>query len=208
MKSILLVDDHQILMDGIVELLEKTSNYHISGTTNTAKEALVFLKDNGDKTDVVITDIGLPDMKGNVLAGQIREEYPEIKIIALSMHEERHIIKDTIKAGVDGYVLKRSTHDDLVNAIEAVLSGENYVSPSITHMLMDDIRNPSIVELLSTREKEIILLITKEYTTKKIAEELFISEKTVEAHKTNIFRKTNTSTLVGLTKFAIEHQID
>jgi DNA-binding NarL/FixJ family response regulator len=207
MKCILLVDDHQILMDGILELLEKTGLYQVIGTANTAQQALDFLKVNSDSTDVVITDIGLPDMRGNILAAKIRSQYPELKIVALSMHEEQHIIKDTIKAGVDGYVLKRSTHDDLVIALEAVLKGENYVSPSITHMLMEDLRSPSVVELLSDREKEIIRLVTQEKTTKKIAEELFISEKTVEAHKTNIFRKTDTATLVGLTKFAIEHNL-
>ncbi|MFY0688724.1 MAG: response regulator transcription factor [Cyclobacteriaceae bacterium] len=208
MTSILLVDDHQILLDGINELISKSTDLKVFATADTGTKALDLMRLHGANIDLIITDISLPDMKGYELAEKIKVQNSEVKIIALSMHEERHIIKDSIKSGIAGYVLKKSTHDDLLQAIASVMNGVNYVSPSITHMMIEDIRNPSLVELLSDREKQIILLITKEYTTRKIAQELFISEKTVETHKTNIFRKTNTSTLVGLTKFAIEHQLD
>lgn len=207
MKNLLLVDDHQILLDGVVELLQKNEAYHIHATAPNATRALDILRRFPDEIDVLISDISLPDMNGIELMKQVRKQWPELKVIAMSMHEERHIINNTIKAGVHGYVLKKSTHKDLESALESVLAGESYVSPAVATMLMDSVRNPSPIESLSDREKEIIVLITQEHTTKKIAEKLFISEKTVEAHKTNIFRKTSTNTLVGLTKFAFEHQL-
>ena len=123
------------------------------------------------------------------------------------MIDEKDIVKDLIKAGVDGYVLKKSSREELVEALEKVNKNEKYVSPAVTHMLMEDIKYPSVISTLSDREIEIIKLITQEKTTSQIAEELSISAKTVEAHKSNIFRKTDTNSLVELTKFAIKHQL-
>ncbi len=205
--GVLLIDDHMILIDGVEELLERTEMYHVVAKAENGKSGLNHLESNTRDIDIIITDISLPDFKGPELVMVIKKKFPDKKIIALSMHEEKHIVKDMLKAGVDGYVLKKATHEELIGAIGNVLAGEAYVSPSVTRMLIDNVRNPSLVELLSDREKEIIALIADEYTSKKIAEKLFISEKTVEAHKTNIFRKTNTTTLVGLTKFAIHHQL-
>ncbi|MEP4533776.1 MAG: response regulator transcription factor [Cyclobacteriaceae bacterium] len=205
--KILAIDDHTILLDGVVELLKKSEKYEVLETAASAESGLEKLKILGDQVQVLITDISLPGIKGPELARAIKARFPSIKIIALSMHEEKHIINDMLRAGVDGYVLKKATHEELIGALDAVMIGESYVSPAITKMLIDNVRNPPLVDLLSDREKEIIRLIVQELTTKKIAEALFISEKTVEAHKTNIFRKTRTSTLVGLTKFAIKHQI-
>ena len=203
--KILVVDDHQILIDGIIELLTKHDEYSVIGMANEAKTALEFVKKYA--LDFVIADINLPGMKGTELIHEIKQYNPDIKTIALSMHEEKHIIKDALKAGADGYVLKRSTKDELLDAIKKITHGEVFVSAAVTKMMVDEIRNPSIENLLSEREREIIRLIVKEKTTRQIAEELFISEKTVETHKTNIFRKTSTSSAVGLTKFAISHNL-
>lgn len=204
--KILLVDDHQLMIEGVMELLQKNGNNQIIATANSAKRALDILQNA--KADLVITDVNMPEMKGNELIPKIKSLRKETKVIALSMHQEKHIVKDVLKAGADGYVLKNSTQDELQEAIEKIMIGETFVSGVITKMLVDGIKYPSIEELLSEREREIIKLILKEYTAKQIATELFISEKTVETHKRNIFRKTDTSTLVGLTKFAIEHQLD
>lgn len=203
--EVLIVDDHQILVDGVVEILSKFDQYSIMATASDGKRALDTVKHHA--VDVVITDISMPGIKGTDLIPEIKKINPKIKVIALSMHEEKHIIKDVLKAGADAYVLKRSTHNELILALEKIQSGEVFVSDAITKMLVDEIRYPSIEELLSEREREIIKLVVNECTAKQIAETLFISEKTVETHKRNIFRKTGTSTLVGLTKFAIEHQL-
>jgi two-component system nitrate/nitrite response regulator NarL len=204
--KILLVDDHQLMVEGVMELLRKNGNNHIVATANSATRALNILETS--KVDLVISDINMPEMKGTELIQKLKTKYPEIKVIALSMHQEKHIVKDVLKSGADAYVLKNSTQDELQEAIERVSNGNTFVSNAITKMLVDGIKYPSIEELLSEREREIIKLIVKEYTARQIAETLFISEKTVETHKRNIFRKTDSATLVGLTKFALEHQLD
>ncbi|MEQ9299013.1 MAG: response regulator transcription factor [Cyclobacteriaceae bacterium] len=204
-RRLLLIDDHQILIDGILELLSKVDEVNVTATASSAEQALSLI--SNEQFDLVVTDIGLPGMRGAELIAELKKRQPGIKVIALSMHEEQHIVKDALKAGADGYVLKKSTHHELEEAIRKVTKGEVFVSAEVTKMLIDDVKYPSIISQLSDREIEIIRLIVKEYTTKKIAEELFISDKTVESHKTNIFRKTGTSTLVGLTKFAIAHQL-
>ncbi|MEQ9402868.1 MAG: response regulator transcription factor [Cyclobacteriaceae bacterium] len=204
--KILLVDDHQLMIDGIMELLQNHGNNQVVATSNSAGRALEILKNT--KIDVIITDINMPEMRGTEFISKVKKEHSEIGVIALSMHQEKHIVKDVLKAGADSYVLKHSTQNELIEAIEKTIHGETFVSAAITKMLVDDVKYPSIEELLSEREREIITLIVKEYTGRQIAEALFISEKTVETHKRNIFRKTNTSTMVGLTKFAIQHQLD
>ena len=203
--KILLVDDHQLMVEGVTELLVKNGNNEIVATANSAKRALEILKNT--IIDLVITDINMPEIKGTELIKKVKEQHPSIKVIGLSMHEEKHIVKDVLKAGADGYILKKSSQLELLEAIEKIMAGETFVSAAITKMLVDGIKYPSVEELLSEREREIITLIVKEYTARQIAEELFISEKTVEAHKRNIFRKTDTATVVGLTKFAIERQL-
>ncbi|MEP1096118.1 MAG: response regulator transcription factor [Cyclobacteriaceae bacterium] len=202
---ILIVDDHQLMIDGIMELLQNHGNHQVLATANSAIRALEILKTT--KVDVVVTDVNMPEMKGPEFIQTVKKQLPEVKVIAVSMHQEKHIVRDVLKAGADSYILKHSTHNELIEAIQKTLEGETLVSAAITKMLVEGVKYPSIEELLSEREREIISLIIKEYTAKQIAEELFISEKTVETHKRNIFRKTKTTTLVGLTKFAIEHQL-
>lgn len=204
--KVLIVDDHQLMIDGMMELLSNHGNHEIVATANSAKRALEVL--NNSKIELMITDVSMPEMKGPELIEKARKINSKLHIIAVSQHQEKHIVKDVLKSGADSYVLKHSTHNELIEAIEKTCSGETFVSSAITKMLVEDVKYPSIQELLSEREREIISLIVKEYTAKQIAEALFISEKTVETHKRNIFRKTNTTTLVGLTKFAIEHQLD
>lgn len=204
-KKIMIVDDHQLMIDGIMELLEKYSDHMVVATSTSPKRALDTLKTT--KIDVVISDVNMPEMKGTEFIEQLKKITPEIKVIAVSMHQEKHIVKDVLKSGADSYILKHATQNELLEAISKTTIGETYVSSAITKMLVDDVKYPTVEELLSEREREIITLIVNEQTAKQIANTLFISEKTVETHKRNIFRKTNTATLVGLTKFAIEHHL-
>lgn len=205
LTNIIIVDDHQILIDGVVELLSHNPGFHIVGTASDAGRALDLAKNH--RVDVAICDINLPDMKGTQLIPQLKCTSSNLKVIALSMHEEKHIIKEVLKNGADGYVLKKSTHLELLSAIDKVTQGETFVSEVITQMLVDEIKNPSPIDDLSEREIEIIKLIVAEKTNRQIGDELCISEKTVETHKRNIFRKTNSGSAVGLTKFAIAHHL-
>ncbi len=202
---VLLVDDHAILLDGINSLLRQEDDLQVVGQVNSAEAALEFLKIND--VDLVITDFAMSGMNGLELVKTLRRIAPEIKIILLSMHDEVHLIKEILKAGVNGYVLKNDTHKELLNAIREVQQGKIYLSSDVNKLLIMSIDDPVKGKLLTDREREILKLIAKEFTNKKIAEALFISERTVETHRKNIFKKTGANSLVGLMKFAYDNSL-
>ena len=137
----------------------------------------------------------------------VKEKYPEGKRVILSMHDEGHLVKQVRKSGVDGYLLKSIQQGELKTALKQIMSGMPYISPEITKQLITGLSTEGKQELLTDREQEILRLIVKEFSNKQIADKLFISERTVETHRKNIFRKTNTTSLVGLVKYAFEHNI-
>lgn len=202
---ILLVDDHAILLDGIKNLLEKEEGLVVAAMAESAEKALEFLKTN--EVDLIVTDFNMPGMDGLSLVHTVKRIQPNIKTIILSMHDETHLVKEILRAGVNGYVLKKDTHKELLNAIEEVRNGRVYLSRDINKILITNLQNPEEGRLLTDREREILKLIAKEYSNKEIAEELFISERTVETHRKNIFKKTGTSSLVGLIKFAYANNL-
>jgi len=202
---ILLVDDHAILMDGIKSLLEIEDDLEIVAQKATAEAALQYLKTN--EADILITDFNMPGMDGLALVNAVKRIQPHVKTIVLSMHDETHLVKEILRAGVNGYVLKKDTHRELLKAIHEVRKGNVYLSSDINKLLITNLQNPDEGRLLTDREREIVKLIAKEYSNKQIAEELFISERTVETHRKNIFRKTGTNSLVGLIKFAYANNL-
>ncbi|SMD37327.1 DNA-binding response regulator, NarL/FixJ family, contains REC and HTH domains [Reichenbachiella faecimaris] len=203
--NIIIIDDHQILIDGVVELLKNHAAFHVVGTASGFQRALELVENH--QVDVAICDLNMPDIKGSELIPKLKAIRSALKVVVLSMHEEKHVIKEVLKAGADGYVLKRSTHNELIDAITAVMANQAFVSEAITQMLVDEIKHPTVIDHLSEREIEIIKLIVQEKTNRQIGDELCISEKTVETHKRNIFRKTNCSSAVGLTKFALSYNL-
>lgn len=202
---ILLVDDHAMLLDGIKNVLDKEHDYVVAGMAGSAEQALEFLKRN--EVDLIITDFNMPGMDGLSLVHTVKRIQPNIKTIVLSMHDETHLVKEILRAGVNGYVLKKDTHQELLKAIEEVCAGRIYLSGDINKILITNLQNPDEGKLLTDREREILKLIAREYSNKQIAEELFISERTVETHRKNIFKKTGTSSLVGLIKFAYANSL-
>lgn len=203
--TILLVDDHTILLDGVKSLLSGEEDLQVVGQAGSAEAALEFLKKQD--VDLIITDYSMPGMDGLSLLNTVKRIAPNTKIILLSMHDEVHLVKEILKAGVNGYVLKKDTHKELLNAIHDVKNGKVYLSSDVNKMLITNLNNPDEGKLLTDREREILKLIAKEYTNKNIAEELFISERTVETHRKNIFKKTGTNSLVGLIKFAYANNL-
>ena len=195
-----MVDDHTIMLDGLIALLKTDEEIEIVGTAGTVSDAMTFLKMN--HVDVLVTDYNLPDDDGLSLVRKVKRLWPEIKILVLSMHNETHLVKEILKEGINGYVLKKDSKDELIDALYSVKKGNLFVSNEINSMLVRNLHQPDDQKLLTERELEILKLIAKEYTNRLIAEELFISERTVETHRKNIFRKTKTSSLVGLIKFA------
>lgn len=204
--KIYIVDDHQMLIDGLKALLSGEEGISLVGETVSAKTALKEIPEY--RPDIVLTDINMPEMDGIELTRELKKKFPEIKVIALSMFGERETISDMLKAGVSGYILKNTGKQELLKAIEKVANGGVYFSDEVSAEMMRP-ENPAETKgiTLSQREIEIIELIAKEYTNSKIAETLFISERTVETHRKNIFRKTDTKSVLGLIKYCVERKI-
>jgi DNA-binding NarL/FixJ family response regulator len=203
--KIVLVDDHRIVLDGLKSLLDNDADFEVLAAVGSSEEAILAI--DRLQPDMLLTDYTLPGMTGLELAMKVKEKYPSIKRVLLSMHDEAHLIKQIMKAGVDGYILKSIQQSELKSALRQIKNGMPFISPEITKMIMADMSSNNKEELLTEREQEILKLIVKEYSNKAMAEKLFISERTIETHRKNIFRKTNTTSLVGLVKFAFEHNI-
>jgi DNA-binding NarL/FixJ family response regulator len=160
--------------------------------------------------DILLTDVMMPQLPGNVLAKQVKEKYPAVKILALSMSGQGDVVNEMINdADISGYVLKNIGKQDLIKALEKIAAGGIYFSDEVINELQRTSQRKKENEEahLTNREIEIIRLIEKEYNNKQIAEALFISERTVETHRKNIFRKTNTNSVIGLVKYAYEHKL-
>jgi DNA-binding NarL/FixJ family response regulator len=207
--QILIVDDHQMFLDGLKTLLSKEKNLNIAAEANNGKEALEILAKTS--VDLVITDINMPVMSGTELTKQIKKVYPKIKVLVLTMYNDREIIHEIVMTEAEGYILKNSNKKELLNAINRIIDHGTYYSNEVisimteNYVVKEKIRNRT--QELSTREKEIIALICQELTSAEIAEKLFLSPLTVETHRRNILRKTNSKTIVGLIKFAIDNKL-
>ena len=196
LMKILLVDDHAILLDGIETLLNAEDVFEVTGKAHTVADAITFLKNNAG--DLLITDYNLPDGDGLQLVKSARKISKDIKILVLSMHDEAHLVKEILKEGVNGYMLKKDSQDEMINAVYAIKNEKMFLSNDINNILISSLHQPDGQRLLTDREREILRLIAKEYTNKMIAEKLTISERTVDTLRKNIFRKTKTSSLVCL----------
>lgn len=208
---LLIVDDHQMLLDGIRALLHDEPNFKIVAEAHNGLRALEELQKT--EVDIVLTDISMPDMNGIELTQKIKADFPNIKVLTLSMFSEKQTIREMVDAGVSGYILKNTGKEELVGALTKIASGGIYFGDEVTNemmrMMTDQDRAMEKKEsvTLTFREREILKLIAKEYSNVQIADELFISERTVETHRKNIFRKTNTKSIVGLIKYAYEYNL-
>ncbi|MEO1052188.1 MAG: response regulator transcription factor [Bacteroidota bacterium] len=203
--KIFLTDDHAMFLDGLIRIINSQDDLEVIGHAGSAAET--FDKLAQQMPDLLVTDYNLPDDDGLAIVRRTKKKYPEIKIIVLSMHDEAHLVKEILKEGVDGYVLKRDTQDELVSAIRSVKNDKVYLSSDINRLLIQNLNGQEQQQLLTEREREILKLIAEEHTNKAIAEKLFISERTVETHRKNIFRKTKTNNLVGLIKYAYQNNL-
>jgi DNA-binding NarL/FixJ family response regulator len=204
--SVLIVDDHHMVIEGLKTLLGKQNSIHISNCFKTAHEALKFLASN--KVDVVLLDINLPDMNGVDVCRIITEEYPFAKVIGLSTYNEHSIINQMIKNGVKGYMLKNASTSELVESIERVHNGQVYFSGEVQKTIADSVaQNNEDIPVLTRREKQILEMIADGKTMHETGDLLFISPSTVETHRRNIMKKMNVPNSAALVKMAIEKGI-
>jgi len=207
--SVIIVDDHKIIRDGLKTLLSKEIDIDVVGEAENGREAIKITLEK--RPDIVIMDIGMPIMNGIEATRQIIKDIPETKVIALSMHYDKQYVSGMLASGAKGYLLKDCAGDELSEAIKTVSKDNTYISQDITNTVIEgyadipDITNAPVKASLTNREKEILQLLTEGMSTKQIAAELYISVKTVEAHRANIMGKLNIHNLPELTKYAIRN---
>ena len=205
LTNLFIVDDHQLVVDGLRSLLNNEERFAIVGYCNQPKEVMGMLEQLN--VNVLLTDINMPEMSGVELTRNVKKRFPHIKVLALSMFGERQVIKEMVDAGVSGYILKNTGKQELIEALDKIAKGQSFFGDEVTQELMKSFKNNEDGSHLTNREVEIIRLIECEHSNKKIADMLFISERTVETHRKNIFRKTGTQSIVGLLKYAYDHKI-
>lgn len=205
--KVLLVDDHLMFLEGLQSLFSNETNIEVVGAASNANMALDIVHEK--QPDIVITDLSMPDIDGGSLVASLQEKYPSIYTLVLSMHSEAHIISKLIKQNVNGYLLKNAEKEELLTAVMTIANGENYFSKEISDIYNESINkgNNALIPELSKREREVLKLIGDEYTTKEIADLLFISQNTVESHRKNMFSKLNVKNVAGLIKMAIKNNL-
>jgi DNA-binding NarL/FixJ family response regulator len=206
--KLIIVDDHQIVIDGLLSLLEGHSRFEVVGTTTDPVKVIALLE--AEAADILLTDVMMPGMNGAELAKLVRQKFPGTKILTLSMSGQGDIVNTMIEdADIAGYVLKNIGKQELLKALEKIALGGIYFSDEVLQEMTraSERKKENESVHLTEREVEIIKLIEREYSNKQIAETLFISERTVETHRKNIFRKTNTNGVIGLIKYAYEHRL-
>jgi len=209
--NILLVDDHTLVREGIKNSLMAQDFIEIIGEAKNGKEALEYL----DKVmpDLVIMDVNMPVMNGVEATSKIKKKFPDLNIIILTMHNEEIQIKELLKSGASGYLLKSTNMAELLEAIELVTQGETYFAREVAAKMMDrfvkgkDKSNTQDPDCLTNRETEILKLIAEEFTNNEIAEQLFISPRTVDTHRRNLIQKLHAKNTAGLVRYAIRHKI-
>ncbi|NRB47792.1 MAG: response regulator transcription factor [Saprospiraceae bacterium] len=205
---IMLVDDHQIILDSLGLLFDLMDGIDLVATVNDSRKVLELL---GEKeVDILITDMSMPYMNGIELSFQIKEKYPDMKILMLTVNDQGDRIQDAFKAGISGYVMKKAGRVELENAIRTIAAGQLHFSQEVMRTLLSTKEGDDQFEKikhLTKRELEIIKLIVREYSSAEIAEELFISQGTVETHRHNIFKKLDVKNAIGLVKFALKYKL-
>ena len=205
--KVIVADDHRITRQGIRSLLEKEADMEILGEAKDGRSAVKLAKELNP--DVIIMDVCMPEMNGIIATSLIHSEFPNIKVIALSMLcDKRHVFK-MLRAGATAYLLKHCSLNELTQAIRAVSANRTYLSQEVIDILVAECGNPSANRHsvdppdISIRELEVLQLIVEGKTTAQIAKNLYLSTKTIETHRQNIMQKLNINTIAGLTKYAI-----
>lgn len=212
--KIMLVDDHQLVRDGIKSLISDSFGIDIIGEASNATEFFKLL--HTAIPDVVLMDISLPNMSGIEITKILKREYPKMKVLMLSMYTSEDFVFNALKAGINGYLPKNTTRDELLLAIEEVHNGKEYFSKSISDVILKSFVNSAKygniatddkLSLLTKRETEILKLVVEGMSNQHIADQLFISIRTVETHKTSIMRKLDLNSTIDLVKFALKNKI-
>jgi DNA-binding NarL/FixJ family response regulator len=203
---ILLVDDQRIIIDGLRGLMEPVVDIECVGEAANGEEALFALKHL--RVDVVLMDLDMPVMDGVEATKRIKAEYPDVKVVVLTMHEEAAMVKELMEIGADGYLVKNCGRDELLLAIRGVHAGQRHFGSALLEGLLqqrqESAAQSGLLKELSEREVEVLAALAEGLTNKEIGERLFISPRTVDTHRTNLMKKLDTHNVAGLVRIAIK----
>jgi DNA-binding NarL/FixJ family response regulator len=208
--KILLADDHQIVLDGLKSLLSDINDFEVIGAVSNGKDAVDFIATK-EKPDIAVLDIDMPVMNGINATREIKKNFNGVRVLTLSMHNEKGVIQTLMDAGADGYILKNSSREELEKGIRAICRGETFFSTDVTMSLLNQSTEitannelPEEVKDLTEREVEILKLVAEGYSNKEIGERLFISHRTVDTHRTNLMKKMDVHNVAGLIRIALK----
>lgn len=208
MIKVIVVDDHQIFIDGVKTIIDTMDNISVVAEANNGVDLIDCLSKT--EADIILMDVNMPKMDGVEATKTVLEKYPQLKVLMLTMHDSKAYIEKLLKTGASGYILKNTKKEELQTAIETVYEGGNYYSKEVTQQIMDSLQKHKKVKKslgdvsLTEREKDVLRLIAQEHTTNEIAEKLFISHHTVESHRKNLISKLQVRGVGGLVKYAIQ----
>ena len=204
--TIVLADDHRLVREGLRRLLEERKDFRVIGEATNGQQAVEIAE--AERPDLVLMDISMPGLSGIDATRRICKNGSATKVLILSMHDNRSFVEEVLRAGASGYVLKDAAASDLLRAVDAVRSGDSFLSPGITQQVVDAIANPgdrsaAALESLTERERQVLTLIAEGLSSKQIAGQLGVSLKTVESHRANLMDKLDIHKVSGLVRFAI-----
>ncbi|MBU2948940.1 response regulator [Zobellia uliginosa] len=205
--NLIIADDHKMFIDGLLSILNDAPEFSVSTTAKNGAQVIKYLDINGaNELHLLITDLSMPEMDGIDLNRIVKEKYPTLKTLVVSMHIDGGMIEKLIQNNVDGYVPKNAEKEELLTAMRTIVNGKKYFSQEIKRAYTDAMfENKKQEEIhLTDREKEVLKLIADEYTTQEIADELFLSKHTIESYRKNLISKLQVKNLAGLTKHAIK----
>lgn len=210
--NILLADDHQMMIDGVKDMLSKDESFEVTAEANNGQVAYEMLAADPGRFRLLLTDISMPLLTGTELCRMVKNQFPHIQVLILSMYNNATAVQEAVFAEADGYILKNAGRDELLKAVRRISNGGTYFSQDIVPMIYKQYHKEKIqaeqMRQLTAREKEILSLIVKEYTSEEIAAKLFLSKKTVDNHRQHLLEKTGCKSTVGLVKFAIKGQLE
>ena len=208
MPRVVIADDHAIVRTGLRALIHDEIGLDLIGEATGGYEAIELVEKN--QPDVLVLDISMPDLDGISVTRMLKPNFPDLRILILTLHEDEALLKEAIKAGASGYILKRAAESELISAIQVILRGDMYVDPSLLRSLFVETKptapqQSTPVDALTMRETEILKLIVEGYTNRQIGEHLNISIRTVEGHRANISDKLGLHSRLDLVRYARQH---
>jgi two-component system response regulator NreC len=207
MIKVLIADDHAIVRTGLRALLNSEPSMRLVGEATGGYEAIELA--GKSNADILVLDISMPDLDGISVTKKIKSQFPDLPILILTVHEDEALLREAMRAGAAGYILKRAAETELISAIRAIIGGVLYVDPSMVRVLLSDETKPTAtlpesVEPLTHREKEVLKLIAQGYTNRQIGKELNVSTRTAEGHRANLVAKLGLHSRVELVRYARE----